>query len=142
VNFVEFAVKLRETQSEIGKFGLANVEEAAKLVEGSVALASGRYRGRPIVATRSNLIPGATPRALVKMTSRKAHLLDRDTRPHGISPRKAAVLSIGNGEFAAHVNHPGTTGKRMWEKGVILAFPKIHHLVTDRFTGAIAKVFH
>jgi hypothetical protein len=93
------------------------------------------------VATRSQLIPGGTPRAEVKMTSRKAHLLDHNTRPHRISPRRASALMISQGQFASTVNHPGTTGKRMWERGLDLASLEIHRRVTTGLAGIVGRVF-
>jgi hypothetical protein len=60
------------------------------------------------------------PVALVRATG-PYHLLERDTRAHGIAPRKrrrTRALRFRDGTFAASVQHPGTRGRHTFEKSV------------------------
>lgn len=141
-SFLDVAAKFRAVGSEVNHMGVTNVLEGAKLVEGAVALASGKYRGKRIVRTQTKLIPGKTPRAEVKMPSRLAHLLDHDTRPHEINPKVKTFLAIGPTTFVAAVSHPGTKGKLMWEHGVDLALPKIRTMAESNMAALVGKVFH
>lgn len=117
------------------------VAKAAKTLQVSVAAASGGYAASPLARTRAYVRPAS---ALVAMTSRKAHLLDRDTRPHPESPRarsgRRALARSGFGPVAA-VNHPGTKGKHMWERGLAAARPAIDRDVADGAMRALQQVF-
>lgn len=42
-------------------------------------------------------------------------LIEWDTKPHVISARNGKALKLANGATARKVNHPGTTGKHIWE---------------------------
>lgn len=128
---------------------------AGDIIRASVAAASGKYAGRPIVRTAATRYPNGIgtfkgPAVQVKMTNRRAHLLDHDTKPHTISPgaltgkrSQSTVLSNPvTGFFSATpVKHPGTKGKFMWEKGLVAAEPLIVDTMNKAIGDQILKVF-
>lgn len=139
-DFVDLAAGYRRMASGFQKAQDGALKEAALIVEASVAAASGPYRGKKIVATRST-VSGDT--AVVRMTSRKAHLLDHDTKAHGEAPRRRSVLG---GPRLSHpisgaISHPGTKGKHMWEEGVAAAEPLIGKALQDEVTGVYLGAF-
>jgi len=117
----------------------SGVKAAAAIMQGSVLLASGRYAGHKITRTRVTLIPGSEPRALVKMSSRKAHLLDHPTKPHDIGAGR--VLAFGGNVVTGPVHHPGTRGKFMWERGLEVARPRMVAAVNDAVMAPVVKAF-
>lgn len=76
------------------------------------------------VGAKYTLRGGVNPSAVVKATG-PMQLLEHDTKPHKIAPRrrrgqaKARALRLADGRFVAAVNHPGTRAKRPFEKGVV-----------------------
>ena len=74
------------------------------------------------VGARFDVFGTVNPSAVVKATG-PLHLLEHDTDPHDIGPKKgrrgAKALRLANGRFASGVHHPGTTGSRPFEKGYL-----------------------
>jgi hypothetical protein len=134
---------------------LVGAVAAGDIVRAAVALSSGKYVGRPIVATAVARYPNGIgtfkgPAVQVKMTNRRAHLLDHDNKLHGISPgaltgRRTQSPVLSNqvtGFFSAvPVKHPGTKGKFMWEKGLVVAEPKVVDLMNKAIGDQLLKVF-
>jgi hypothetical protein len=81
---------------------------------------SGVGRRGARVGAKYDVSGGTNPTAVIRATG-PLHLIDRDTDPHTIAPRKrrgAKALRLANGSFAASVRHPGTRGKHVWGKGI------------------------
>lgn len=113
--------------------------EAAKVVEGSVKLASGPYSASRLTAMRTTL-RRSPPSALVAMTSPKAHLLDHDTKAHDIVAKRADALATPYGARSS-VHHPGTIGKHMWETGVAAAAPAVTEVIRRAVRSTARKAF-
>lgn len=129
----ELVGKLHALSTALPAAGAAGLVKAAAVVEASVGIASGRYRGHKITEVRTFM---TGEKAVVKMTSRKAHLLDHDTH----YPQKSRSLTASS----TFVPREGvrTQGKFMWEKGVTAARPGVVKAMGDAVAKSIAKVFH
>lgn len=68
------------------------------------------------IAVRFRRLP--YPRAVV-FAQGPLHLFDLPTRPHRIVAKRKKALALPDG-FAAEVSHPGTAGKRSFERGVAI----------------------
>lgn len=135
----DLARRVQAAAQGVPKAAAAGVAKAAALMEASVVIAAGPYAGSPLVRTKTTFTPVPDPTALVRMVSRKAHLLDHDTRPHDIGPRTAQVLVIGGQPVAGVVHHPGTKGKLIWEKAVVAARVKMAAAVADQVGRGLVK---
>lgn len=138
----ELAGKLFRLSRSIERASAVGVTRAALHVKVSVGLASGPYNSSRLTNVSFVVTPGANPSALVKMTNRKAHLLDHDTKSHSIQPkarRGRQALNIPGVGPRASAKHPGTKGKFMWEKGVAAAevetMAKFGSGITDAMLG-------
>ncbi len=134
---------------------LAGAVKGGKIMQAAVASASGKYARSALTRTRASNYPNGIgtfkgPAVQVKMTSRKAHLLDHDNKPHEIQPgaltgrrKRSPVLSNQvTGFFSATpVQHPGTKGKLMWEKGLAVARPLIADAMSQAVGDQFLKVF-
>lgn len=147
------AAKFAQLQAGLAGATRAGVTAGALLVTTSVraqlrrAAPSGRLKGvgrsgaRISVgfdAPRSDVRPGA----LIRMRG-PAHLIERDTKPHEITPRRRGVkaLSTSHGPKATVKRHPGTTGKHPFEKGVAAVAPKVPDVVRAETFKAVRKAF-
>lgn len=131
------------------------VEAAGMTVKRSVqaALASGGVSGGRLrgvgtkggrVGVRYDLKTAnrANPAVLIRATG-QMQLIENDTRPHEITPRARRgkrALSTPYGPVAS-VQHPGTHGKRPFEKGVLAAMPLVKREMEQAHTKAIRDVF-
>jgi hypothetical protein len=86
----------------------------------------------------------SNPTAIVKARG-PLHLLEYGTRPHRIEPRRGGARALrvpaARRGFAMHVNHPGTTGKYPWAKGVAKAMPHTPVIFARAVRRAILKTF-
>lgn len=141
----DWARKLTLFTDGIPKAGEVGALKAAEIVRVSVIEASGRYATSSL--TKMSVRPIPPTAAEVRMTSPKAHLLDRDTKGHSILPgavtnrrgRKIALSTPDGPRASATVR--GTQGKRMWERGVAAALPKVEQIVSDSVMGAALRAF-
>lgn len=136
---VVIAEKIRALSASIPAGQALGVKQAAVVLEVSVAAMSSSVRRKKLVATRTVFTAVPVPTAVVKMTSRMAHLLDHDTKVHDIGPRKKSVLVINGQPISGTVSHPGTRGKRMWENGVLVALPKMKQVYQAAIIGQVRK---
>jgi hypothetical protein len=146
------AAKFNSFGAEVDRQRVIALRECATIVENAVLLASGKYATRPITRMKAtfNTLAG-DPTVLVQMVSRKAHLLDHDTKAHEISPgaltgrrTKSPVLANvvkGFGPVRTTVHHPGTKGKLMWEKGIEVAVPAVTNRINDSLGAALLNTF-
>lgn len=73
------------------------------------------------------------------------HLLERDTKPHDITPKKRrakggkAAVRLADGSFRASVQHPGTKGQHPFEKGIDDATPKALRAMANPVTDAVKR---
>jgi hypothetical protein len=84
---------------------------------------------------------GSDPTAIIRATG-PLHLIERDTDPHGIRPKrrsKAKALRLANGMVRASANHPGTRGKHPWQKGLNRTRPGTRKVFTDEIHNAMIK---
>jgi len=81
---------------------------------------SGVGRRGARVGAKYDVSGGSNPTAVIRATG-PLHLVDRDTDPHLIAPKRrrgAKALRLANGQMVASVRHPGTRGKHVWGKGI------------------------
>jgi hypothetical protein len=87
------------------------------------------------------------PTALIKARG-PLQLLERDTSPHEIRPRKRRkakgqsgrkALRLSDGNFRGTVRHPGTRGKHPWAKGVAKSRGKTEQIFEDEIHKAIVR---
>jgi hypothetical protein len=143
----EIAGRFQAASASIPAASAAAVRDAAITVQAAVAAASGAHASSPLTRTRVTMITSPTVGALVRMTSKKAHLLDHDTKAHDIvngaatgRRTQAAALATPYGPKAS-VHSPGTHGQFMWERGVAAAIPAVAAIFDARVGTAIAKAF-
>lgn len=77
------------------------------------------------------------------------HLLERDTKAHTIEPKskgrganrrkRAGALKLGDGQFRASAQHPGTKGQHPFEKGIEDARPKAVRAMANPITDAVKR---
>ncbi len=137
---------------------LAGAIKGGKIMQAAVAAASGKYARSALTRTRATNYPSGIgtfkgPAVQVKMTNRKAHLLDHDNKPHEIQPgaltgRRKQSPVLANEDFgekgfysAIPVKHPGTKGKLMWERGLATARPLIADAMAQAVGDQMLKVF-
>jgi hypothetical protein len=109
-------------------------------------------RGGAKVGVRYDLKGTRNPTALLRMTG-PAQLVERDTKPHTITARGrtvtvkgrrrrgASVMALGNGRFATSVSHPGTKGKKPFERGVERAAPAAQRILRGAVGQSMREVF-
>lgn len=143
------------------------VEAAALAVEESVdnhiARAAPSRRLRNVgksgarVGVRYDMRAGRNPTALVRATG-PLHIIERDTRAYVIVPgarrgRKsraarqapitfAGVQPLGTPEHPSYrVNHPGTTGKHPFEKGVDAVADDVPQIIMQELRDTMKEIF-
>lgn len=77
------------------------------------------------------------------------HLLERDTKAHKIAPksrgrganrkRRDGAIQLADGSIREEVDHPGTKGKHLFEKGVEAARPKALDAMRNATTDAVKR---
>lgn len=99
------------------------MRDEVRAATGDMKLSGVGKRGARVGAKYT--VKGTTnPTAVVKATG-PAQLLEHDTKPHTIAPRrrrgqsKARALRLADGRFVASVQHPGTRAKKPYEKGFL-----------------------
>jgi hypothetical protein len=154
-NLGALAAKLNALADAVPAAGMEGVVKAAKIMEAAVAATSGRYAGRPITRVRTTVTPVPVPSALVRMTSRKAHLLDHDTRAisrsgadtilpgavTGVRGRKQALYIAGSDHPVASSRKGATRGQFMWERARDAALPLMAEAGGEALAGTMRKVF-
>lgn len=135
-NAAHFAAKIHALSVAIPTAGAAGLLKAAKVVEASVGVASGKYRGHAITEVKSTVrSTGSESVALVRMTSRKAHLLDHDTHfPHESRSLDSSTPFVPRQGVR-------TQGKFMWERGVTAARPGVLVTFARSLGETVGKVF-
>ena len=135
---------------------------------GTMRLSGTSKRGQTIRSTYDMLRKEPTnPGAIVKAVGSKFQLIERDTRPHRITPRRSArfeARQVGRALVASsggrvrrsrarrptlstpygprpYVDHPGTKGKHPFENGVRLTAPQVPRLLARQVNRSMAQVF-
>lgn len=110
---------------------------------------------------------GGEAKSLVFVTG-PFHLIERDTKPHRIpalvgqkTRQNRAVRSsrgrlygpafggekastrpiVFAGKVRAFAFHPGTRGKRPWQRGVAAALPKVRNVISTRSATTLRRIF-
>lgn len=131
-----FARKAHTAGDSLRQAQTVGVRQAAldgkRLVQSAWAAAGvngGRLRGvgkrGAKLSVGFDMRPGPSPSALLKARG-PAHLIESNTRPHDIKPRKKkgrAVVIPGVGP-RARAHHPGTRGKHPW-RNAMSAMPAV-----------------
>lgn len=145
-NATELGLKLRKAGGAIDGAAKDGVRKAALLVKTSVVSEMGGVKslrgvGRKgaRIGVRFDVKGTGNPTALVRATG-PFHLLERDTKPHEITPKRKQALKIGRG-FASSVWHPGTRGKHPWEKGINHAKPLVPRVMADEQFRSLRRFF-
>lgn len=86
---------------------------------------------------------GTHASALIRATG-PLHLLERDTKAHFIDPTPRSrdvteALVLLDGQLRGSVYHPGTKGKKLWEKGVKDATPPAVAEMRRSMTQAVVR---
>jgi hypothetical protein len=150
----DFARRVRQAPRSIQSSQRAGINKAALAVKKSVQSQRGYTSLLYGVGTRGarlNVrydIRGTThPIALVRATG-PFHLIESDTKPHEIKPRRrnrnrrgpARAVATPHGTFA-RVQHPGTKGKYPWRNGVKAAAPKVPYVFQTEVHKVLRRLF-
>jgi hypothetical protein len=151
----QFAIKMSKLSGDMRTAPRQITIRAAGVVKRSVQtqLAVAAPRGRLNVGKRGARIGvrydlRGDSEAVVRMTG-PAHLIERDTKPHRIprenrgrgrsrarNVRRLAIPGVG---IRMSVQHPGTKGKRPWEKGVRAALPDVEKVAGRYYFDTVRK---
>lgn len=118
-----FARKMQTAGQAVKSSETIGLAGASLAVKRAVAAVAGKDATSKLTRVNYQVVAGQTPRSIIRMTNRKAHLLERDTRPHIESARRRQALNIPSVGPRASAHHPGTKGKHYFEKGVAAALP-------------------
>jgi hypothetical protein len=82
--------------------------------------------------------------AVIRYAGRKAHLVNDDTQGHPIRPRarRGRKALAFDGLVRAHVEHPGTTGKKFFQKARAIcqvALPRVYG--REQLTEPLRRIF-
>ncbi len=164
----QFLQKLDRASSAVEIAGKTGVAAAAAIVKHEVEfeLAAagvrnmflrgvGRHGAKIGVATQVKPA-GVRPFAIVKMTG-PAQFIEFDMPRHWIPKtsktgermgrrpggrgKRRQLLAFEGGGFAAFADHPGTTGKHPWRKGVTKSIPKTEAAFAEGVADGIRKAF-
>ena len=100
------------------------------------------------IGVRDDGIKGTVnPSAVVRMTG-PAHLIENPTKPHTITTKKSRNRRGGKAKALktpfgprASVNHPGTKGKKPWQKGIAVAKPMLGKVFQDEVGKSLRRTF-
>lgn len=151
----QFARKMRRTATDMRTLPQRQMRVGAKVIVDSVnrQLDVAAPKRRMNVGRNGARIGVNTKRpnpesVLVKMFG-PAHLIERDTKPHVIprqTGRKAKKrrgdkqpLHIPGIGFRANAAHPGTKGKRPWERGLNRALPEVKKAASFEYALTLRK---
>lgn len=145
----ELARKLRQAGGAIDGAAKDGVGKAALLVKTSVlGELGGRTRLRGVgkkgakIGVRYDIKGTGNPTALVRATG-PFHLIERDTRPHDVSPKgkRKAINIPGIGPKAYATRAGGSKGRHPWEKGVNRALPIIPRVMMEEQSRSLRRFF-
>lgn len=123
------------------------MRQEVKLAVGSDSRMSGVGGRGAKIGARYDVRGERNPTAIIRATG-PAHLIERDTEPHEIRPRRRRgrgratqrrALRFANGGFAASAIHPGTRGKRPFEKAYLRTRGKTGAVYDAEIQRAITK---
>lgn len=153
-SFGEMASKVSRAGDRIPNAARTGTVAAVRLVKTAVreelqaAGVNGRLSGvgksgARVGVSDAGIQSGVNPTAIVRMYG-PAHLVERDTKPHGIQPKKRGKKRgvVINGQVRARVNHPGTKGKHPWAKAVRRVRPLVPQVYAAAVRDEFRKVFH
>ncbi len=145
VSAFQLAEKLFRFGESVEKSQRAGVMKAALLVKDEVRKASGKYAQSKLTKVGFTIVGTSNPSAIVKMSSRKAHLLDHDThypRKRRVSRRSpGATGRKSKSEPISQRSGVRTQGKFMWEKGITVAIPATSIVFGATVTDSMLKIF-
>ena len=127
--------------------GGQTVKAAALAQLAAAGAGSGRMRGvgksGARVGVGYDIVRAAGGEAAVRVGMKgPVHLLERDTRPHMIEPRRGEALQFSDGRFRAYVaHHPGTRGKHPWEKALTASLPLVPQAIQHQVTVGLIRAF-
>lgn len=98
------------------------------------------------VGVRYDVLGFTNPTARVYATG-PLHLVERGTKPHRIPKQRGArarkrFLAIPGVGVRMWANHPGTTGKHPWQRGVAVAVPRVPAIFQAEVHRALKETFH
>jgi hypothetical protein len=151
---LELAFKLATYEKLVGVANKDGVAKAALFVTTAIRTQtkqvvpsmrlSGVGRSGAKIGAGFDLIGVANPTALVRARG-PFHLIERDTKPHTISPRArrrgGKAVRLADGSVRRSVEHPGTRGKHPFEKAVRASMPLVPLVYGREQTKALARVF-
>lgn len=105
---------------------------------------SGVGRSGAKIGAGFDMIGVTNPTALVRARG-PFHLIERDTKPHTIGPRRrrrgGKAIRMEGGAVRRSVEHPGTKGKHPFERAVRASIPLVPLVYGREQTKALARVF-
>ncbi len=124
--------------------GVAAVRERAPRAKRTGKRRPGRPR-KPLRDTIRGRITGRRPRlsGVIESTAPHALYVEEDTAPHEIRPRRKKALRFTgrDGEqFAAVVQHPGTTGQHMFARGLRAARARMVGILAARTSSVTRRL--
>lgn len=142
---LELASKMYRFGESVENAQRAGVMKASLAVKEAVRVASGPYADSKLTKVGFNIVGTVNPSAIVRMTSRKAHLLDHDTHfPKQRRPtRRAAGSKARRSKLEPIAQRAGvrTHGKFMWEKGITAAIPASSAAFGIAVTDSMLRIF-
>lgn len=118
----------------------AGLRPGAQLT-GAASGSKGTKRSRSKFAVRYQVRGYENPVGIISMRG-PAHLVNNDTRPHEIRPRRVKALTIPYGTgLAAVVHHPGTKGKKFFEHAEPVIVKQSERIIESAVHSHLARVF-
>lgn len=144
----EFVVKLGELQASVGHVPAETVPKASQIVKANIqAISPGFLRGvgkkgRKITVRYTIVDHGDAVESFIR-GSGPWPLIEYDTPAHQI-PRASMVgrrYAVFGGNVFSVVEHPGTRGKHLFQKGSVASFPAVNALFETDNYAACRRVF-
>ena len=90
---------------------------------------------------RYNVAGYQTVRGVVRYTG-AIHLMNNDTSPHEIAPRRKKALAFPDGNVRlGPVHHPGTRGKKFFERAEPIVLAQSERIIKQEVRSHLARTF-
>lgn len=149
--FDGFAAKMQATARSLPEAQRQGIAQGALFVTQTVRHQPGyatRLRGVGAKGAKTSVRYDTLSRGAAAVVYARGpfHLIERDTKPHEITPkrrrgrgRKRAVLTPQGPR--ARVQHPGTKGRHPFERGVDIARPAVARIMHIEISRTMARRF-
>jgi hypothetical protein len=119
------------------------MRDEVRAVTGGDSRLSGVGRRGAKIGARYDIKGQREPTAIIRATG-PAQLVEHDTKPHEIRPRrrrggKAKALRFADGAFARSARHPGTRARKPYERGYLKTKNQTGQIFDKEVQSAIAR---